>query len=228
LPARGQVFEVAELTLSPGEASGEVPVQANGPDAAVTDRPVLEVNAAGATSGTVITAPTYATRGILQAGSLTIAVATPLGSKPVLSVTDKGLTQQVSLASGRLVPGPAVLSRAGADEPLSARGVVAGATVSVSDAALVWFAGSDGGTVPPNEDEAYLQVLATTSPSDANITASNFTLDVPGGEVLLAQALPDSDRQAIVVGFLVPASFSDGTVVVSAAGRSFDVSVRFA
>jgi hypothetical protein len=27
---------------------------------------------------------------------------------------------------------------------------------------------------------------------------------------------------------LVPASFSDGTVVVAAAGRSFDVPVRFA
>ena len=42
-----------------------------------------------------------------------------------------------------------------------------------------------------------------------------------------AQALADADRQAIVVGFLVPASFSVGTVVVASGGRSFGVPVHF-
>ncbi len=42
-----------------------------------------------------------------------------------------------------------------------------------------------------------------------------------------AQALADADREAIVVGFLVPASFSVGTVVVASGGRSFSVPVHF-
>ena len=101
-------------------------------------------------------------------------------------------------------------------------------TVHVSDASLVWFAGSDGGTAPPQSDEAYLQVLATASPAGASfLPASDFTLDLPGGEVAQAQALADADRQAIVVGFLVPASFSVGTVVVASGGRSFGVPVHF-
>jgi hypothetical protein len=45
--------------------------------------------------------------------------------------------------------------------------------------------------------------------------------------VAQAQALPDADREAIAVGFLVPASFSVGTVVVSSGGRSFSVPVHF-
>jgi hypothetical protein len=73
-----------------------------------------------------------------------------------------------------------------------------------------------------------LQVLATVSPLSASfLPASAFSLEEPGGEVAKAQALPDADRQAIAVGFLVPASFSGGTVVVSAGGQSFGVDVRF-
>ena len=148
--------------------------------------------------------------------------------QPVLVISDKGLTQEIVLRTGQLGAGPSVLARAGTDEPLSVTGTLADVTVHVSDASLVWFAGSDGGTVPPEQDEAYLQVLATASPLSASfLPASDFTLDLPGGEVAPAQALPDANRQDIVMGFLVPASFSVGTVVVAAGERSFGVPVHF-
>lgn len=220
LPPRGQVFAVAELAVSPGEDAGAVPAQANAAGQAGADTPALGVLDGGVTT-------TFSTPEAARSPNLTLAVSVPAGSKPVLEISDKGLTQQVSLVGGQLAPGPAVLSRPGTNEVLSASGVLPGVTVDVNDAALVWFAGSDGGTVPPAYDEAYLQILASTTPLDANLAASNFTLQLPGGEVVRAQALPDSDRQAIVVGFLVPASFSNGTVIVSAGGRSFSVPVAF-
>jgi hypothetical protein len=93
----------------------------------------------------------------------------------------------------------------------------------------VWFAGSDGGTVPPSPNDAYLQILATASPlEDSFLPASDFSLHLPGGGVVAGQALADADREAIAIGFVVPASFSDGTVVVSGGGSSFDVPVQFA
>jgi hypothetical protein len=224
LAPKGQVFVVAELALSAGEAAGPVPAQANGNGAATTDQPSVEV-----VGGT--TAATFQTSAPAPSGSatLTVAASVPLGSKPVLEITDKGLSQQVSLASGELGRGPSILSRAGTNEALSVTGSLDGATVHVSDASLVWFAGSDGGTVPPSPTDAYLQILASASPAEASfLPASDFSLHLPGGAVVGAQALPDSDRQAIVIGFVVPASFSDGTVVVSAGGRSFNVPVQFA
>jgi hypothetical protein len=220
LPARGQELVVAELAVSPGEEDGAVPAQANGKGLPTTDTPSVEV-LAGAT------ATVLATSGAAGRANLTIAASVPSGSKPVLQISDKGLVQQVSLSTGRLGASPAVLSRAGTDEPLSVSGALEGVSVQVSDAALVWFAGSDGGTVPPQPDEAYLQVLASATPADAMLPTSDFTLEMPGGEVIDAQALPDSDRQAVVVGFVVPASFSNGTVVVSAGGRSLRVPVHF-
>ena len=50
---------------------------------------------------------------------------------------------------------------------------------------------------------------------------------MPAGQVVTAQALPDWDRTAILIGFLVPASFSNGTVVVSDGSKSFRVPVNF-
>ena len=227
LPPRGQVFVVAELALSAGEASGPVPGQANGNGRPATDQPTLEV-LAGATAATFANPSGAAASVAPGAGSLTVVASVPVRSRPVLEITDKGLTQSVSLADGRLSSAPSILSRAGTNEALSVTGGLNGATVRVSDASLVWFAGSDGGTVPPSPNDAYLQVLASATPADFFPPASDFTLRLPGGQVLQAQALPDSDRQAIVVGFVVPASFSDGTVVVSAGGHSFDVPVHFA
>jgi hypothetical protein len=244
LPPKGQVFAVAELAVSAGEAGGAVPAQANGSGPGSTDEPTLAVlggttdasfptsvppdpSGAGPSAGAPSAGGPSAAGP--SAGSLAVVASVPIGSKPVLDITDKGLTQQVSLANGQLGAGPSILTRAGTNDALSASGNVAGADIRVSDASLVWFAGSDGGTVPPNPNEAYLQILASASPLGASfLPAADFTLQLPGGQVVPAQALPDADREAIVVGFLVPASFSDGTVVVAAAGRSFDVPVRFA
>jgi hypothetical protein len=151
-----------------------------------------------------------------------------VGSHPLLEISDKGLVQEVSLPGGQLAPGPEVLARLGTDEPLDATGDLPGAEVHISDAALVWFAGSDGGTVPPAPDEAYLEVLASASPPGSSfLPASDFSLSSPGGQPEVGEPLPDADRAAIVVGFLVPASFSNGTVTVSAGGRSFSVPVNF-
>jgi hypothetical protein len=166
--------------------------------------------------------------GTSSTADVTIVASVPVGLPAVLEITDKGLEQKVMLSTGALEPGPSVLARAATDEPLSAVGALPGATVRLSDASLVWFAGSDGGTVPPQPDEAFLQVLATATPASASfLPPSDFTLELPGGEVAQAQALPDADREAIAVGFLVPASFSVGTVVVSSGGRSFSVPVHF-
>ena len=218
------MFIVAELALSAGEAAGPVPAQANGNGSATTDQPTVEV-VGGTTAATFQTAAPASS----GPGTLTVAASVPVGTKPVLEITDKGLTQQVSLVDGQLGRGPSILSRAGTNEALSVTGSLDGASVHVSDASLVWFAGSDGGTVPPKPNEAYLQILASASPAqDSFLPASDFSLHLPGGAVVAAQALPDSDREAIVVGFVVPASFSDGTVVVSAGGRSFNVPVQFA
>ncbi len=222
LPPKGQVFVAAELAVSPGEDAGAVPVGAVAAGAgAGSDQVGVEVLAGTETA--VLPAP-----GTSRAADLTIVAAVPAGTQPVLVVSDKGLEQRVMLATGALGAGPSVLARAGTDEPLSAIGSLPGVTVRLSDASLVWFAGSDGGTVPAQPDEAYLQVLATATPLGSSfLPASDFTLQLPGGEVAQAQALPDADREAIAVGFLVPASFSVGTVVVSSGGRSFSVPVHF-
>ena len=221
LPPEGEVFVVAELSVSPGEAAGPLPAQANGGAGASTDRPALEVLAGGNAvefpASATSTAPT----------SLTLAAAVPAGAQAELVVSDKGLAQRVSLVTGELGSGPAILTRPGTSEKLSAEATLDRVRLSVLDASLVWFAGSDGGTVPPSFDLAYLQVLATTNPANATLPVSDFTLVMPGGELVRAVPLPDSDRQALAVGFLVPASFSDGTLVVSAGKRSLSVPVRF-
>ncbi len=224
LPPQGQVFVVAELAVSPGEDAGAVPVaatEAGATGAAGSDQPTMEVLA-----GTEAAAlPVVNTS---RAADVTVVASVPVGAPPVLVISDKGLDQRVLLSTGALEPGPSVLARAATDEPLSATGTLPGVTVRLSDASLVWFAGSDGGTVPPEPDEAYLQVLATAFPvSSSFLPASDFTLQLPGGEVAPAQALPDADREAIVMGFVVPASFSVGTVVVASGGRSFSVPVHF-
>jgi hypothetical protein len=167
------------------------------------------------------------TRGA-RSPDLTLVASVPAGSHPLLEISDKGLAQEVSLVGGQLAPGPEVLARAGTNEPLDATGNLPGAEVHISDAALVWFAGSDGGTVPPAPDEAYLEVLASASPAGPSfLPASDFSLSSPGGRTEVGEPLPDADRAAIVVGFLVPASFSNGTVTVSAGDRSFSVPVNF-
>ena len=223
MPPKGDVFAIAQLALSPGEDAGAVPVGANG--GAAGDQAAIQL-VAGTTPISFTTAG--AAPGSGAKGSLTLAAVVPAGSQPLLQFTDKGLTQQISLTDGRLGPSPGILSRGGTDEALSVTGTAGGATVHVSDASLVWFAGSDGGTVPPNDDDAYLQILATASPpAESFLPASDFTLELPGGQTVTGQALPDSDREAIVVGFVVPASFSDGTVTVSAARHSFDFPVSF-
>ena len=220
LPPRGDVFAVAELAVSPGEAAGAVPAQANGTAGASADRPELEV--LGARRAIIF--PTSATG--TASSSLTVAAAVPARANAELVVLDKGLSQEVSLATGALSPGPAVLTRVSAAEQLSAQATLGKVGVRLLDASLVWFAGSDGGTVPPSYDLAYLQVLAATKPSLASLPVSDFTLVMPGGEVVGAQALPDSDRQVLAVGFLVPASFSDGTVVVASGRASLSAPVH--
>jgi hypothetical protein len=220
LPAKGQVLVVAELAVGPGEASGAVPSEANGASAASSDSPAIEL-LGGTTAATLDVPP-----GPVPA-RLTVAASVPLDSRPVLEISDRGLAQGVSLVSGKLVPGPGVLARTGTDEHLSVTGKLPGVTVDMRDAALVWFAGSDGGTVPPRPGEAYLQVLAGASPRASLLPVWAFTLRMGRGQVVRAQALPDSDRSAVVVGFLVPSSFSDGTVVVSEGGESFHVRVHF-
>lgn len=225
LPMKGQVLAVAELALSPGEVAGAVPsdAEAVGAGPPGTDRPAIEVLA----DGTAATFDVPLATGTRSA-NVTLAAAVPAGSRPVLEISDKGLAQEVSLVGGQLAPGPEVLSRVGTDDPLDATGNLPGVQVHVSDASLVWFAGSDGGTVPPDPDLAYLQVLASASPPGSSfLPASDFTLELPGGQVEGSEPLPDSDRTAIVVGFLVPASFSNGTVVVSVGGHSFSVPVNF-
>jgi hypothetical protein len=223
LPPKGQVLVVAELAVSPGEDAGAVPVGATeaGAGTSGSDQPTMEVLAGTETAAL----PAVNTS---RSADVTVVASVPAGAPPVLVISDKGLGQRVLLSTGTLEPGPSVLARAATDEPLSASGTLPGVTVHVSDASLVWFAGSDGGTVPPQPDEAYLQVLATAFPvSSSFLPASDFTLELPGGEVAPAQALPDADREAIVMGFVVPASFSVGTVVVSSGGRSFSVPVHF-
>ena len=222
LPPKGQVFVAAELAVSPGEDAGAVPVGAVAAGAgAGSDQAGMEVLAGTETA--VLPAA-----GTSRSADVTIVASVPAGAQPVLVISDKGLEQRVTLWTGALGAGPSVLARAGTDEPLSATGSLPGVTVRLSDASLVWFAGSDGGTVPAQPDEAYLQVLATATPLGSSfLPASDFTLELPGGEVAQAQALPDADREAIAVGFLVPASFSVGTVVVSSGGRSFSVPVHF-
>ncbi len=223
LPPKGQIFVVAELAVSPGEDAGPVPAGAiaAGAAAAGSDKPVMEVLAGSETA--VLPAANTS-----RPADVTVVASVPTADQPVLVISDKGLAQRLLLSTGTLEPGPSVLARAGTDEPLSVSGTLPGVTVHVSDASLVWFAGSDGGTVPPQTDEAYLQVLATASPlSSSFLPASDFTLELPGGEVAPAQALPDANREAIVVGFLVPASFSVGTVVVTSGGHSLSVPVHF-
>jgi hypothetical protein len=221
LPPKGQVFIVAELAVNPGEAGGAVPASSGG--SATVDQPSFAVQAGGVTA----TVPGTAR----SSDDLTVVASVPaLGAAggAAVVITDKGLVQELRLSTGEAASGPSVLARAGTDEPLSVTGEVDGVSVHVSDASLVWFAGSDGGTTPPDDDEAYLQVLATASPLGLSfLPASDFTLQLPGGQVAQAQALPDANRQDIVMGFLVPASFSVGTVVVSAGGRSFGVPVHF-
>jgi hypothetical protein len=216
LPPKGDVFVVAELSVSAGEAAGAVPAQANGGAGPSADRPSVQVVA----GSTVVTFP------FSPGPELSLVATVPARSRPTLQISDKGLTQRVSLTDGALAPGPQVLARLGTDDGLSVSAELGGGRARLVDASLVWFAGSDGGTVPPTPGEAYLQVLATISPG-ASLSANNFALVLPGGEVVGAQPLPDSDRQAVVAGFLVPASFSYGTVVVSAGGKSLRVPVRF-
>ncbi len=217
LPPRGERIVVGELAVSAGEDAGAVPAQANGTSGPSADRPSLSVVA-----GSSAVALPY-----VDGPDVTVAAVVPAGPHPVLEVVDKGLTQRVSLSRGVLGPAPAVLARLGTDDRLSAAATFGGTRVRLLDASLVWFAGSDGGTVPPSYGDAYLQVLAALSPAGAELGAGNFKLVLPGGEIVGAQALPDSDRQALVVGFLVPASFAYGTVVVSAGGRSLSAPVRF-
>ena len=230
LPMKGQALVVAELALGPGEAAGAVSSQAaaDGAGPPSTDQPSIAVLAGG--TGATFDVPARAATGTRAArpADLTLVASVPAGSHPLLEISDKGLSQEISLAGGQLAPGPEVLARLGTNEPLDATGNLPGAEVHISDAALVWFAGSDGGTVPPAPDEAYLEVLATASPlASSFLPASDFSLSSPGGQAEVGEALPDADRAAIVVGFLVPASFSNGTVTVSVGGRSFSVAVNF-
>jgi hypothetical protein len=230
LPTKGQSLVVAELALGPGEAAGAVPSQAaaDGAVSPSTDQPTIEVLAGGTAATFELPETSAAGPRAAHSADLTLVASAPAGSHPLLEISDKGLSQQVSLVGGQLTPGPEVLSRAGTNEPLDATGDLPGTEVHISDAALVWFAGSDGGTVPPAPDEAYLEVLASASPAGSSfLPASDFSLSSPGGQAQVGEPLPDADRAAIVVGFLVPASFSNGTVTVSAGGRSFSVPVNF-
>jgi hypothetical protein len=227
---KGQALVVAELALGPGEAGGAVPsgAVAAGAGPPGTDQPAIEVLAGGTAATFDVPATEAPGARAARPADLTLVASVPVGSHPLLEISDKGLSQEVSLVGGQLAPGPEVLARVGTNEPLDATGDLPGAQVHISDAALVWFAGSDGGTVPPSPDEAYLEVLASASPAGSSfLPASDFSLSSPGGQPEVGEALPDADRAAIVVGFLVPASFSNGTVTVSAGGGSFSVPVNF-
>ncbi|HET9059180.1 MAG TPA: hypothetical protein VFN61_04605 [Acidimicrobiales bacterium] len=219
LPAPGQVFAVAELAQFPGEMDS--PVATGAGSGTAPDSPVLQVLG----GGQPVQVPASPAGGAV----VTVAAGVPVGSHPRLQVLDKGLVQAVSLADGALSAGPAVLTRTGTATTLRASARIGRARVFLSAASLVWFAGSDGGTVPPNPGEAYLEVLATTQPAAASLdlSAGDFTLRLPGGQQVAAVALPVQDRQTALMGFVVPASFSYGTVVVSTGGTPLQVPVRF-
>ncbi len=226
LPPRGDVFVMAELAIGPGESAGAVPVQA-GAGAAAADRPLVQV-VTGTSASTVATGGGPTSLGAAPVTTTVVAVV-PAGSQPVLVITDKGLAQRFSLTDGQLGRGPGVLARPATDDPVDATGRLGGTQVHVLDASLVWFAGSDGGTVPPRYNQAYLQVLAGTTPANASLglSPSDFSLELPGGRALSAQGLPVYNRRDVVVGFVVPASFSTGTVVVSSGRSSLRVPVHF-
>ena len=197
---KGQALVVAELALGPGEAAGAVPSEAaaDGAGPPSTDQPAIEVLAGGTdvTFGPAATAA-RGTRGDRSA-NLTVVASVPAGSHPLLEISDKGLSQEVSLVGGQLAPGPEVLARAGTNEPLDASGDLPGAEVHFSDASLVWFAGSDGGTVPPAPDEAYLEVLASASPAGPSfLPASDFSLSAPGGQPEVGERCPMPTARAI-------------------------------
>ncbi len=225
LPPSGQVFVVAQLAVGPGESSGAVGRAGTG--GAPADRPVLAVQSGGHRAP--VRAPAGPTAPGASPVTMSFVAAVPVGSRPLLSVTDKGLTESVSLVDGQLYGVPGALTRTGTDDPLNASGRLGGTTVHLRDASLVWFAGGDGGTTPPTYDQAYLQVLATTTPAAASLglSASSFSLRLPSGQSLAAQSLPVYNRTDVVVGFVVPASFSTGTVVVGRPGHGFEVPVHF-
>ena len=149
-----------------------------------------------------------------RSADLTVVASVPAGSHPLLEISDKGLAQKVSLVGGQLAPGPEVLARA-APTSRSASGDLPGAEVHLSDASLVWFAGSDGGTVPPAPDEAYLQVLATASPAGPSfLPASDFSLSAAGrparGRRGAARRRPRSHRRRVLGPGLVQRRHGDG------------------
>lgn len=219
VPAGGQTFVVAELAESPGEASGPVAADANGRSGgsgAGGGNPSLQV-----TSGTTVASLS------VPAGPSTdlyVAASVPVGSRPQLVVSEKGLAQDVSLVNGQPDNVPSVLARLSPNERLDLTGQLPGVTLHVAEASLVWFAGSDGGTVPPSLGDAYLEVMMTATPLSASfLPASDFALRLAGGQVVDGQALADADRTVILIGFVVPASFSTGTVVVSVSGNTFSI-----
>lgn len=222
VPAPGQVFAVAELAESPGEADGAVPAGVGEAAAGAPGAAGARLEVVGGSTAATLQAPGG------KATTLFVAAAVPTNSAPNLVVSDKGLAQEVSLANGRANNVPSVLARLSPSERLGVSGHLPGVTLQFINASLVWFAGSDGGTVPPSPDEAYLQVMIKALPLSASfLPASDFALRMPGGQVKTAQALPDADRSVIVVGFLVPASFSTGTLVAAVGGRTFSVPVDF-
>lgn len=215
VPARGQVFAVAELAESPGEAAGPVPA-----GGAAGSSPQLQV-VSGSTNA-MLPVPNGTPSGLY------VVAAVPIGSGPELVVSDKGLAQDVSLVNGQPGNVPGVLARLSPVQRLNLTGTLPGVSLHVSSASLVWFAGSDGGTVPPAANDAFLEVMMTATPLSASfLPASDFALRLAGGQVVNAQALPDADRTVIVMGFVVPAAFSTGAMVVAVGGRTFTVPVDF-
>lgn len=223
VPEAGHELVVAQLAVSPGEASGAVPAGAAASGGASgTSSTTAQFQVTSSYGADVLSVPAR------PGSSLFVAASVPVGSAPELAVTDKGLAQSVSLSNGQVTGVPGVLARLSPAQVLRARADLGGVYVRATNAALVWFAGSDGGTVPPNAGEAYLQVLVTVSPLSASfLPASDFSLSVPGRPALRGELLPDSDRRVIAVGFIVPASFSTGTLDITVSGRVLAVPLNF-
>jgi hypothetical protein len=239
LPPTGDVFEVLRLNLSAGEAGGAVPAAAA--QAEVVGRlpgssPLSAKARAQTGTGVPQTADTpalslvgtgFRTRliNLPDTSQVTVVAAVPAaapGAATSLEVSDKGLTQSLSLSTGTRASGaPIVLARAHTDDPLQVKGTLRAVseggrsttvTVAVSDAALGWYAGSDGGTVPASADQAYLQLLVTQTGGGPPVPADGWALTLPSGTTVTGQALPDSDPTAGDIGFLVPADLTSGTV----------------
>lgn len=91
--------------------------------------------------------------------------------------------------------------------------------VHVTDAGLFWWAGQDSSRAPSNSGRAYLVVaLDIDWPAELGGSGDNSILDPPaytliprGGNSIATTNLSTDPGQTIIIGFDVPADFTEGT-----------------